>query len=307
MPDPLYDAHYDIDGATSAESLRVRGDHSIQHLSVLDLDVVRVIESDTKTKTWILVVDDQANGDAMELVVRVQGIVTKLDLTHSKATQIKAIKLSQYVQLAGPGLADFATAVQGVESVKALFSRYAGTSNTAPPEKNAATATIGASCRYFTASVDNPGAEIIPFAPSTDPLGLLAELQTDELFHTADNRVSYFKMSKDPLTSKPIYDESYAGMFRLGDIVEMQMVFVAFWAGDKIQAYSHLQSLTLLDNTFTKRAETARAAAVKVVSKPTIVRRKLDYSFEDEQVEDARKRLKGLRVGEDVVMTEKNQ
>ncbi|KAJ7163693.1 hypothetical protein C8R46DRAFT_1221248 [Mycena filopes] len=156
-------------------------------------------------------------------------------------------------------------------------------------------------------NVDNPGAEIIPFAPSTDPLGLLAELQTDELFHTADNRVSYFKMSKDPLTSKPIYDESYAGMFRLGDIVEMQMVFVAFWAGDKIQAYSHLQSLTLLDNTFTKRAETARAAVVKVVSKPTIVCRKLDYSFEDEQVEDARKRLKGLRVGEDVVMTEKNQ
>ncbi|KAJ7080874.1 hypothetical protein C8R43DRAFT_965665 [Mycena crocata] len=230
----MLDNLYDMKGATSTlhdyiqesvNSLAQQGDLSSQHLSKVDTDPVKVQSTGTVKKSWHLVVDGP-NGEEEELVIFMQGILSKVDLIPRningrvkmraeignanqfeciRFTGKKALKLSRYVELTGGGSDLFK---QGVENVQAI-NNYVG--------------------RYFLG---------VPLAKCScsggpDNIGI------SNRYFTSRTVVQYFKAKHDITT-------------HVGDIVEVQMSMITFNTGRNVKMFSRLQAVTLLDNQYSK-------------------------------------------------------
>ncbi|KAJ7758270.1 hypothetical protein B0H16DRAFT_1720878 [Mycena metata] len=104
--------------------------------------------------------------------------------------------------------------------------------------------------------VDCPTEQNSEFQPGMDPLGALERLRTEELIHAPENIVRYYKRTAEKETGKTIYDTTFPGIFRQGDIAEMHASLIAIQTGDKkIKVTCRLHAVTLLDNSFTKREQ----------------------------------------------------
>ncbi|KAJ7983065.1 hypothetical protein DFH06DRAFT_1318524 [Mycena polygramma] len=308
------DEHYPIDDAAASledimqsrrKALKERVVTGIQHLSDLDLDNVFVVGAGNVKQDWHITTKDDS-GEEQELVVRFQGVLSKADLVPSNLKRPdarKALQLSQHVQLNGMGVPSFAKGLYNVEAAHSLFSRYFVGTPMMKWSSPGGPGTIPATNRYFVWKEDDPEAIAVPFQPSTDPMGVLERLSGNQLVHTADNEVLYFKRGIDPGTQHEVYDPTFPGAFRVEDIVEVQMSLVRFSMGGKVKMFCRLQSLTLLDNRYTKIADAKREATKPPTTK--LLRRKIGYADEDEQLMRAKLQAKKLRLanGEDESMT----
>jgi hypothetical protein len=160
------------------------------------------------------------------------------------------------------------------EELYGLFERYfpEGTmrnTNIAAPLKHDI---FAAATRLFTPKADAPNGRDIPFPPQMDPIGVLEQLKGSDLMHVKENQVVCMKRLRDTrtgyvrstrhvfnlltMTFYPrdiIYVSASPANFRPGDIVELEVYFVAIQRRDKTTVMTtRLQSITLLDSNFSK-------------------------------------------------------
>ncbi|KAJ7033246.1 hypothetical protein C8F04DRAFT_1261057 [Mycena alexandri] len=281
-----------------------RGDPSTQHLSEVDLDNVVVQETGLHRKTWRLSVPGDGTIEDHEVLFRVHGVLSKVELVPGNISKMSASRmanLSQRVQIVGLGGGSFDRAIQNTKVIQEHYGRFFGSRRINPWNVGQAGGAtyINASCRYFNSEKDDPTATVIEFGPGVDPLNLFAKanVKGEGLIHTLDNEVKYFKSANDPASGELFYYSAFPGVFRVGDIVEVQGTVVAFVNRQNIvKTHFHLVSLTLQDSKFAKDAEIARSK-VSVPKGPGVtLRRKACFEEEeDSAVSHTRRKFKEMR------------
>ncbi|KAJ7270156.1 hypothetical protein B0H12DRAFT_1067550 [Mycena haematopus] len=271
----------EIIASTKRDALLNRKDRSVMHLADIDLASLCEGATDNDVKT--------------EIVLRVQGILTKNNLVPQgvdSCLPAKAQYLSQHAEICGLDTSTFNDSVAKLEAINNVFAQHlmcakfipiAGVTGTSP-------FTMAASNRVFTWRSDLAATEQDnEFQNGVDPFRLLAKLKTVDLIHAPENIVKYFRrvaISDEP--RKYEYNEFIPGGFIVGDIVEMQVCFVAMASGKSaVKITTRLQALTLLTNEYSKEAAVARHQATLSQTRSTAIRRKVGYYQEDE--EDERK------------------
>ncbi|KAJ7698917.1 hypothetical protein B0H17DRAFT_926895, partial [Mycena rosella] len=110
--------------------------------------------------------------------------------------------------------------------------------------------------RLFTSKLDANNEDRVEFHDRLDPTGDLEKLKTDQLIHSQDNVVRYYKCdleTESESVSAVTYPTAIPGMFKIGDIVEMQASLITrSTCQHKIKVMCRLHVLTLLDNSFTR-------------------------------------------------------
>ncbi|KAJ7183729.1 hypothetical protein C8R46DRAFT_1209878 [Mycena filopes] len=306
------DAFYDKDKAGnelekiahgSREALSCRTLSTVFHLADIELENTNVQATNAGRRNWRLCSQSEDDMDVSdELVVRMQGIVTKNNLVPrnvQSCSPSKAQFLSQFIEICGAGSASFAGAIQNLKSVHERFSQQlAGVDVLPMPDVSARSQdAFAASNRIFTPKSDVPTEQDNTFQDGVDSAGLLNKLKRDEYIHAPENVVLYFRKKSTPDDESLQYVPFFPGGFRVGDIVELQVSFVAIASAmNKVKITTRLHAVTLLDNQFTTAATTARASTVTAQVAAPAIRRKIGYFIEDE--EEARKSKKQRKAEE---------
>ncbi|KAJ7255609.1 hypothetical protein C8J57DRAFT_1473160 [Mycena rebaudengoi] len=193
-------------------ALMVRNNPEKQHLADVDTHTLYVGETGTQQKNWRLCLGQGEDGVLDEVVVRLQGVLTKNNLVPKNAV---------------------AVSMSSTAETTSTFGKSFSASN-----------------RLFTSKTEAPTEQDNDFQYGVDPIGTLHRLKGADLIHAPDN-----------ISSSAIsYEETIPGMFKVGDIVEMQISFVAILSAQKtVKINNRLQALTLLDRKFTKKAGEDRA------------------------------------------------
>ncbi|KAJ6513679.1 hypothetical protein C8R47DRAFT_1206986 [Mycena vitilis] len=263
---------------------------AMKHLADLDADDMDIIETGNK-KNWRLCVREEEEGQISdEIIFRVQGIMLKNNLTPKNTVSCPARKvpfISQHLEICGLDSATFREAIAKTDEVNQRFHEHF--SSVTVTDLARPTSSLGpvlaASNRLFTIKTDAPTEQDTEFVAGLDPTGALERLKHRELIHAPDNMVQYFKCVPIGADSGRIkYECAVPGVFKVGDIVEIQLSFVAIQvANSEIKVTARLQAVTLLDATFTKAANTARILA-RIENRPQqAVRRKIGYFYEDQE------------------------
>lgn len=114
--------------------------------------------------------------------------------------------------------------------------------------------------RYFTLRKDTPNERHLPFVDRVDPDGFLESLRRHDLIHGPDNQVMYLKLLENneyvvfksiQLRLRPTharYGRLQPEAFKVGDVVEVSIVFVALPVKDnKRVVIPQLRAMTLLN------------------------------------------------------------
>ncbi|KAJ7112265.1 hypothetical protein C8R44DRAFT_564804, partial [Mycena epipterygia] len=207
---------------------------------------------------WRLCVASSDDAVLDEAIFRIQGVVLKNNLTprnvlaYHRLPRAKAKYASQQVEICGLQSEYFASELAKLEDVNEKFQdHFSGVSLVKLTQPFCAMGpSLSASNRLFTSKNDAPTEQDNEFRLGVDPIGALAKLKSYDLIHAPDNMVQYWKCVTDEETGVLNYDESVPGAFKAGDIVELQLSFVAVICGHSdIKVTAHLQAITLLDNS----------------------------------------------------------
>ncbi|KAJ7130015.1 hypothetical protein C8R43DRAFT_957225 [Mycena crocata] len=280
------------------KALSARKNSSAVHLADLDFDKVIITEMVEGRPNWRLCVTNDDDDVADEVVLRLQGILTKNNLVPKnvhKCSADKALTLSQHAEIRGERTSTFEEAMYKIEGIFERFEHHLpgfivkGNRDCLKNGQNH----FSASNRIFTVQNEAPTEQDNAFQKGVDVMNRLAKFKNGELIHAPENIVKYYKRTvtdgEDHLAK---YEEAVPGNFDVGDIVEMQFCFVALAAGkNKIKLTTRLQALTLLDNQYSKEAKLARVKSTVRESMNPAVRRKVGYYYED--AEDERRVKKG--------------
>ncbi|KAJ7171228.1 hypothetical protein C8R46DRAFT_1216806 [Mycena filopes] len=283
----------------------MRDDMAAQHLSSVNVEGVVIKQTGGVRKTWRMAAMAESPEDDTEVVFRMQGVLSLVELVAGNLSRLnnnKAANISQRVKIVGLGSASFELAVQNTKVIQEAFSRFFGgrpISGWNTGDGTGETFLI-ASNRFLTSNKDYPNCKSVPIGPGVDPLKSLERFKSAGLIHTADNIVNYFRLYKDPKSGEDIYYSSFPGAFRVGDIVEIQGSVTAFQTKQqKIKTHFHMQSLTLLDHKYSREAELARARPSYEPDLPaTLVRKSWFTEEEDNDVSHTRKKFKELKVSD---------
>ncbi|KAJ6474031.1 hypothetical protein C8R47DRAFT_1221280 [Mycena vitilis] len=287
-------------------TLRAREEHTAVHMADIETERIVVSQTSQGRRSWRLCAKAGDEDVLDEIVLRIQGIVTKNNLVPRNlrsCTLAKAQFLSQHVEICGLDTATFEASMGQINAIHELFSDYlSGIDITPVPDgPNSTNCSLGAANRVFSRKYDLPTEQDNDFEPGLDPIGLLDKLKGTEFFHAPENMVKYFRRVKAATETqvKPVYEGFIPGAFKPGDIVEMQLCIVGVSAAkNSVKITTRLQALTLLDDTFTKAATIARAEAAVKHAVPTAVRRRVGYFHEDDQEE---RKAKKARSSEEIM------
>ncbi|KAJ7086953.1 hypothetical protein C8R44DRAFT_900920 [Mycena epipterygia] len=194
-----------------------------------------------------------------EVVFRIQGIVMKNELVPKGANNCstrKAIYLSQYVEICGINTATFEACIANILDVHQKFGQHlAGTPMCDLVTRLSADGVVfSAGNRLFTRRSEAPTEQDNSFEPGVDPVQRFAKLKGTELIHAPENMVKYYRLKGNAqwVNNHDKYQTIAPGTFQPGDIVEMQVAFIAIMSEKKITITKRLQALTLLDDSYTK-------------------------------------------------------
>ncbi|KAH7903558.1 hypothetical protein BJ138DRAFT_1120258 [Hygrophoropsis aurantiaca] len=197
------------------------------------------------------------DGMPEEMVFSLTGVIVAKNLppitSRPAINRAQLIYLKQAITLTGFGTSAFSQALDGADLAYYIFAHHFKEGTLLPWQHSCSQScldypSIDASNRYFLLRSQNPTSISHPFQPMVDPKSILTNLAKDELIHTEENGVYYFKVQ----TANP-------ATFRVGDVVEAQITFCAWpTKGEKFTMTSVLRSLTLLDGSHSLRAALAR-------------------------------------------------
>ncbi|KAJ7629626.1 hypothetical protein B0H17DRAFT_1218102 [Mycena rosella] len=253
--------------------VQTRNQDSLKHLGEFTLDNIGVTPTGNQVKQWRLCTAEDGDGITDEVVFHLQGIIAKNELVPKnvyKCGAKKALYLTQYVEITGIQTDTFAACVSNVLSIHEKF---------------------GAHLAGVQMADLSPNEQDNEFEPGVDTVGRLAKLKGSDLIHAPENIVKYFRVNNADTDEASKYVQSVPGAFKAGDMVELQVVFVAQMSNKKIKIGNRLQALTLLNDKYTKEAYASRNAdAVKPSIHNKSLRRKVGYFYQDEEELRVRKK-----------------
>ncbi|KAJ6548899.1 hypothetical protein B0H19DRAFT_1074704 [Mycena capillaripes] len=264
--------------------------------NAVQVEELRITALAEGRKNWRLCLREDDDEVSDEVIVRIQGILVKNNLVPKNVRscpQHKAQFLTQSAEITGLGTTTFDAALSKMQSIENRFGEHlAGVELT---NNIVARATIGevfsASNRIFTPHQEVPTEQDNHFEEGVDPLGHLARMKRGDLIHAPENIVKYFARVENSKTKEITYKGFVPGGFNTGDIVEVQVCFVAIASGgNNVKITSRLQALTLLDNSFTKDAMKTRREVMSTPALVPAVRRRVGYFHEDDEDERQQKK-----------------
>ncbi|KIM72485.1 hypothetical protein PILCRDRAFT_81820 [Piloderma croceum F 1598] len=195
-----------------------------------------------------------------EVIVRVQGIFCRKELPPinniSRNEHARCRYLRQAITISGMGSEYLNKAMDNIMQIHKLFNRQHKDDQLELWQPSAYEDSYGidASNHYFSARKDNPGSRAIPFLPMVDPKGTLTGLSSSMMnfVHTQENQVQYYEYVADTSGIKG-YESTDPNKFRIGDIVEVQLLFVVVPVKEnKYRLILVMHALALLDCTQSK-------------------------------------------------------
>ncbi|KAJ7207412.1 hypothetical protein C8J57DRAFT_1613325 [Mycena rebaudengoi] len=229
-------------------------------------------------KEWRMAVPEDVDGTARELTVRLQGILINCDLVPTGhilnwyatfeyvVTPInplgstppgKEMFLAHRVKLGGFGAPAFSQSLEKVQEIFDMFAACFPNEKMVPwREAECGSEVLTASTRLFTVRADAPNKE------------------DTVIMEDAERKIRYI-----PATP---------AMFRVGDIVEAEVYFVAVQRKNgEIVMTIRLQGLTLLDSNYSKALELSkRPARKRRGGKVVSLKRKAACLYDDEYYEE---------------------
>ncbi|KAJ7660544.1 hypothetical protein B0H17DRAFT_1212546 [Mycena rosella] len=243
-----------------------RDQDGLKHLGVFMLDNIGVTPTGNQFKQWRLCTGEDSDG-----------VIFKNELVPKNVNECgpkKALYLTQYVEIIGIQTEVFSTCVSNLLSVHEKFAQHLAGMQMA---------------ELIIKSIGK--AQIFSASNRVDTIGKLAKLKGSDLIHAPENIVKYFRINTGDSNETGQYIPCVPGAFKAGDIVEMQVVFVAQMSNKRIKIGNRLQALTLLNDKFTKEASIARNAEIMNPRRHnTSLRRKVGYFYQDEEDLRARKK-----------------
>ncbi|KAJ7108106.1 hypothetical protein C8R44DRAFT_636894, partial [Mycena epipterygia] len=209
-------------------------------------------------KSWRICAGTDEDGISEEVVFRLQGVLTKNNLVPKNVQacpQHKAIHLTQHAEICGMETEAFNQSINSIGAIKDLFEEHlpGAVVWSLETEEGHAGTLFSASNRVFTYRADDPTEQDTGFQSGVDPMHILNRLKGKDLIHAPENIVQYFKRAEVLSDDKPAYVTTVPGRFKIGDIVEMQLSFVALTSlHKKVKVTARLQALTLLSSKHTK-------------------------------------------------------
>ncbi|KAJ7679935.1 hypothetical protein B0H17DRAFT_1138841 [Mycena rosella] len=233
------------------------------------------VKMSSSTTTAVVGRQTGLNAATIFTVVRV---LKSFDLPPVKRNSLTAARVPYaraYAEVVGYDSTHFATALANVKDLaydlSTKFPADCVEHWIASPDSDIFGPGPGSSCRYYTMGNDIPGESRITFQNPIDPAGTLSQHLGKRVAHCVENDIAYLCMKKNKYAAK-----DPAG-FRVGDIVEMGFELVAFRQTKRGQDDKHI---------------------CKVVAPAKRRLEFADLSSDDEDNEDTRKHMAGLRLND---------
>ncbi|PBK59902.1 hypothetical protein ARMSODRAFT_1027029 [Armillaria solidipes] len=274
--DPVMDAFYDKSGAKSTIDILVeaRTVKDPNHLSRIEQDSTGMegiqIDLDEDAQCWRLVMQKGTGDKTEEMIFTATGAIGAMDLPpvlkETPSMKDKVRFMSQAVTLTGLG----STRFEGSEWTPSMVQGYDA---------------IELSNRYFRPRGKDYRGEDLMLSPDVDPNGILRRVAGDNMVHTEDNEVSYFRGMIE--NGKKRYVKAKPQMFRIGDIVEAQcsVVFVKC-KGAGIRMKVILRALALVNCEYSMDADRARRKSITIGASTTNsqkMKRKIGFEYSDDE------------------------
>ncbi|KAJ7673343.1 hypothetical protein DFH06DRAFT_1319543 [Mycena polygramma] len=273
----------------SSETMKARESLNVQHVMNAEMDDLIVRENGYTSKSWVLCAPDIEDGTADEVVFRLQGVLTRNDLVPKNiqnCTDQKFKSLTQYIQICGIQAPAFTAAMARLTTIHQKFAQHLSSASFTPliEVEGPTGLQFAASNRLFTSKLEAPTEQDNEFEYGLDPVGTLAKRKPEDLIHAPANMVKYFRLHTNKNSSDSRYIDAVPGMYKPGDIIELQISFVAIMTGaKKIKVTNWLQAVTLISDRYSKEAYAIRASAMSKPLPSVAIRRKIGYFYEDDE------------------------
>ncbi|SJL16006.1 uncharacterized protein ARMOST_19520 [Armillaria ostoyae] len=224
------------------------------------------------------------------------GIVCHADLPPifrvPKTTNNKPTILSQKVTITGLGATFFQEVMEALKEVNFTAEREfrQGELEAWTPTTFKGAPAMECTNRYLKQLREDLNNVAIPFPKEVDPRGALKQLTRPDLAHTEENSVQCIRCLIDG-DGKRKYTKAKPQVFRIGDIVEVQMTLaVVRGEKNKVRMKPILRAIVLLNGDYTQEALRAQSANAVLMTKGGGMRtksfkRKLAYIMEEEYVD----------------------
>ncbi|KAF8161993.1 hypothetical protein BJ912DRAFT_924476 [Pholiota molesta] len=225
------------------------------HLANINLDDLHIVPR-TEPQSWRLSYFNTEDSQMEDAFIRLQGILCSKMLppvskTINSASAIRSRPhLRQAVTITGLGNTVFEHYLHNMEKAYVAFTNHFPPDRLEQWEPTQHGEHIALDSHTRT--------ESLPFHQTVDPEGVLESMRGDSLVHAADNEVDYFVQYTDK-DGQVLYKRTSPNNYRIGDIVEITMVILAYPAKDKkYKMVPLLRGVLLLNQTFRDRAAILR-------------------------------------------------
>ncbi|PPQ74297.1 hypothetical protein CVT24_001333 [Panaeolus cyanescens] len=253
----------------------------------------------------------EAEAESVEMVASMQGIITAKELPpfRGRINPSKAYFFRQAVTIAIVDDTVCDRVLEQIGRVQNIFKRQYGdnlidscgfaTTVTGPVSYN----TFDISNRLFKKKSDANGEPQRMLGSSVDPDGTIQTAgNASGLVHTADNEVFYFERKKDAVKGQYKFVTAEPTIFQIGDIVEVQLSFVALPLHQRKRRLSLLlRSIGLMDAKYSKDLSLSKfkSGARNNTAVRPMLKRAVGYS--EENVSIAESRMAGMEVDDRAV------
>ncbi|KAK0432413.1 hypothetical protein EV421DRAFT_1910923 [Armillaria borealis] len=243
------------------------------------------------TQRGAVLVKKQGEEDMEELVFTCNGVIADADLPpvirSPSAARDKVVTMAQSITVTGLGCHTFDDTIAMLQEIRLTVEREfkSGMLDKWNPTTYRGFPAFTLSNRYFRTQRDGSQHEEVTFSKDVDPVGILQRLARNDLIHTEENEVQYFKSHVDE-EGKRRYQRARPQLFRMGDIVEIQCsIIIVKGKGIKHRMKLVLRVIALLDCEIALDAKRKMSKSV-TMEEPRMKRLKRKIGYGEEEVEE---------------------
>ncbi|KIL65175.1 hypothetical protein M378DRAFT_77339, partial [Amanita muscaria Koide BX008] len=208
--------------------------------------------------TWRLVGTGEPYSSTEEMVFEIQAIIEKKMLPpvpNNKRARHPGPFMRQGVMLVGLDTPTFNNALDAIDEIYGIFGRTLPEGTLEPGDSitRAENCILHASNRLLTPKRDALNTKVLELPNGVDPHGVLrATIDEGEYLYCDDNEVKYFECKTDK-NGKKLFYRVQPQIYRVGDIVEVQVSFVVTPVREgKRKMRTILRSIALINGKFTQ-------------------------------------------------------
>ncbi|KAJ4463373.1 hypothetical protein C8J55DRAFT_567627 [Lentinula edodes] len=241
-----------------------------------------------------------ANG-VFEVIVHVQGVIEdkKLPPIRGELTKKKMHHIRQSITVSGLGSKAFGGDVDSVFDLYAFFARHIPGLKFDATKGTSERPMLEMSNRIFTPKVEAPNMNPAKVDKQMDENGVIERTNAmDAMFVYGEENIVLYGEEKTDASGRKKTVRISPQKLHVGDIVDIAFSMVAFGKGNELKARLLLRNITLLDATHTQKwlKQKAKNQFLSVKSQP-MLRRRLEFD-NDEDEEDARKRMRRMDIAD---------